>query len=246
MSINSLYRAGIRNHLTGRSVTGLVSVSGSLPASTLRNGSVGSAVIALQAKLRIKVDGIFGPETLAAVRRFQSEHNLRPDGIVGPQTWKALESVSTPPVLIPVPEPHPETSQGSMGSAVISIQQRLGVPVDGILGPVTKAAIEKFQGEHNLKVDGIVGPETWNSLEGNTTPTPTVPETPKVVIPSGGSANPSPVPTPPSDKPVTHPFESPPPRPDVDKASTPIIAGGLAVGLGLVLLLGKHHKKTTP
>ncbi|NES90228.1 HEAT repeat domain-containing protein, partial [Okeania sp. SIO2B9] len=66
----------------------------------IRIGSRGYQVIQLQEQLNNwgfpvgKVDGIFGPKTLAAVIRFQEYHNLKPDGIVGPETNKIL---LTPP-----------------------------------------------------------------------------------------------------------------------------------------------------
>lgn len=63
---------------------------------TVRLGSRGSAVLALQKALKAKgfspgpLDGVFGQGTLAAVRRFQGSRKLATDGVVGPNTWKAL------------------------------------------------------------------------------------------------------------------------------------------------------------
>jgi peptidoglycan hydrolase-like protein with peptidoglycan-binding domain len=40
--------------------------------------------------LQGEADGVFGTETVAAVKAAQSNFQLEPDGIVGPATWRAL------------------------------------------------------------------------------------------------------------------------------------------------------------
>jgi peptidoglycan hydrolase-like protein with peptidoglycan-binding domain len=52
--------------------------------------SAGSSVTALQRALGIPADGIYGPQTRRAVRRFQRANGLTVDGIAGPQTLAAL------------------------------------------------------------------------------------------------------------------------------------------------------------
>lgn len=59
-------------------------------AVVLKMGSAGPAVAALQRKLGVAADGIFGPITRRAVRRFQRRAGLLVDGIAGPQTLAAL------------------------------------------------------------------------------------------------------------------------------------------------------------
>lgn len=57
----------------------------------------GDDVKLMQSKLngkgaKLVADGSFGPKTLSAVKNFQQAHGLKVDGIVGPKTWAALWS----------------------------------------------------------------------------------------------------------------------------------------------------------
>lgn len=63
--------------------------------NTVKNGSRGDDVKALQTALGITADGIFGKNTEAAVKAFQKAHGLEADGIVGAKTWAALGVTDT-------------------------------------------------------------------------------------------------------------------------------------------------------
>jgi len=108
----------------------------------------------------VAVDGIFGPQTEAAVRAFQSSRGLAADGIVGPQTWGRLVV---------------QVKKGSTGDAVRGVQEVIkfhdqsdgeGPPVnvDGIFGPRTDQFVRGFQTAVGTPSDGIVGPITWRAL----------------------------------------------------------------------------------
>jgi peptidoglycan hydrolase-like protein with peptidoglycan-binding domain len=70
---------------------------------TVRQGSSGDAVRGVQEEFAfrnlsgipgtgLKIDGVFGPKTDAAVRGFQEALSIAVDGIVGAVTWRALVS----------------------------------------------------------------------------------------------------------------------------------------------------------
>ncbi|MEM6425060.1 MAG: peptidoglycan-binding domain-containing protein [Cyanobacteria bacterium P01_H01_bin.119] len=91
------------NLVQARPNTAPKSVTDELPLSL---GAQGTAVEQIQTRLQRQgyqvgaIDGLFGPQTLAAVSAFQRVQSLEPDGIVDLETWQKL---------MPQPAPLPST-----------------------------------------------------------------------------------------------------------------------------------------
>lgn len=60
------------------------------PGRTLQLGSKGVSVKAVQRRIGVVDDGVFGPVTDRHVRTFQKTVGITVDGVVGPVTWRRL------------------------------------------------------------------------------------------------------------------------------------------------------------
>lgn len=73
-------------------------------------------------------------------------------------TKMAIEIGETMPDGSEPPKPIPVYRLGSEGQGVDAVQRFLGLDDDGVFGPVTDAALRKWQRENRLNYDGVWGP----------------------------------------------------------------------------------------
>jgi hypothetical protein len=165
----------------GLAVTGLVALAG-VPAAVGVSGDLvapdaaraakvtsrGGDVVRLQRKLGVAADGVFGPATERALKRWQRRHGLVADGISGPQT-RAKMGLGPGPVLKRVRRGGRRRgghrhgarhSRPARGGGVRALQRAIGVSADGVFGPATERALKRWQRRHGLVADGIAGPQT--------------------------------------------------------------------------------------
>ena len=174
-------------------------ITSSYPGTPLRRGTSGPSVVTIQTELnRISqsypaipkispVDGIFGAQTEAAVRRFQEIFDLDPDGIVGSATWYALVRIYV--AVTALAELRSEGQRfyanswansnpirpGDRGVKVEHLQYMLSVlsayipeipalTIDGVYGNATRNAVLAAQRRFGLPQTGIVDYNTWDEI----------------------------------------------------------------------------------
>lgn len=131
-----------------------------------------------------QITGYYGNITQNAVSQFQANNGLTVDGIAGYKTLAALglsEAITTQSSQYTS-----LLKLGSSGSLVIELQQHLQVMgyYDGLMTGYydlsTQQAVILFQMDVGLKSDGIVGPLTQAAIESqfNSSPLPTLTSTP--------------------------------------------------------------------
>ncbi|WP_017717838.1 peptidoglycan-binding domain-containing protein [Kamptonema formosum] len=142
-------------------------------AIILRQGSQGPEVTELQVLLDYagyppgSLNGIFGPQTKAAVLKLQQAKKLTANGVVGAETWQA---VLIDEYLFWPEGPGVFLKEGSRGPKVKELQQRLNsrgnvnLIADGVFGRKTKAAVMNFQKSTGRPQTGIVGASVWGNL----------------------------------------------------------------------------------
>lgn len=126
--------------------------SGTSVSAALKSGSVGSDVTKLQMNLnglgycKTESDGIYGTDTISAVKIFQSANGLSADGIAGDATLAKVNTIVS-----------------SLQTDLNNLGYNAGI-ADGIYGTATKNAVTSFQSANSLSPDGIAGYRTLQKI----------------------------------------------------------------------------------
>jgi murein DD-endopeptidase MepM/ murein hydrolase activator NlpD len=140
----------------------------SVPAVAEARGKprVAAVQVALQARglYRGTIDGVKGPMTARAIRRFQRRAGLAVDAVAGPRTRARLGRLARRKLGSRL------VRRGKVGGDVVAVQFLLGWhgfpsgTIDGWFGLKTDVAVRSFQRRRGLFPDGIVGPITTRAL----------------------------------------------------------------------------------
>lgn len=143
---------------------------GDVKANLLSFGDKSEIILDCQNKLSelgyltTNPDGLYGNDTLAAVKLFQSRNDLVVDGYLGPSTREVLMSSSATPNGLVI---------GDEGDTVKRVQELLikygymsKGSATGYFGEVTDSAVKSFQKNNGLTADGNVGRKTMAMLTG--------------------------------------------------------------------------------
>lgn len=128
--------------------------------------------------------GTFGPETVAAVERFQEFYGLPVTGIVDNATWNTITKIYTETVAS-LPQGYQGNNaklypgffltKGMRNQSVSDLQTYLqliaknipeipSVSVTGYYGDQTEASVSAFQRLYGIDVSGAAGPVTWATI----------------------------------------------------------------------------------
>jgi murein DD-endopeptidase MepM/ murein hydrolase activator NlpD len=144
----------------------LIALAAAPTAAAGRDSGVAALQVALHSRglYQGAIDGVKGPATTTAIKRFQRREGLTPDGAPNAQTRTALGRYGRH-ILGSRP-----LARGASGWDVAALQFLLawhGFPsatIDGGLGEHTDRALRRFQRWAGLEPDGVAGPTTYAAL----------------------------------------------------------------------------------
>ena len=147
-------------------VVGVAALFFASPAGAYTNAQHAGVQVALRALglYHGSIDGLVGPQTVAAIKAAQSRAHLPVTGIADKRTRKSLGPLGRPLLGKRVLRP------GLFGLDVSVLQfllTRQGVydgPLDGYLSVGTDRALRRYQRRVHLVADGVVGPRTLAAL----------------------------------------------------------------------------------
>jgi|688.fasta_scaffold10623_12 putative chitinase len=115
----------------------------------LKIGSKGEDVKKLQEKLGLGADGVFGPGTEKAVKKWQIDHDLAADGLVGEGTWSKMfptQQVITEPAPVA-----PVVSTSIPSNSGFKLEKLKGHIPDSVIAQIPETA-KKFNITNSLRL----------------------------------------------------------------------------------------------
>jgi uncharacterized surface protein with fasciclin (FAS1) repeats len=162
--------------------------AGCLDEEGLVNASqwVSDYVTALQTDLatagyyRGEVDGVYGPETIAAVERLQEDFDLPVTGLMDPASQAALAEVLG----------QQESAQVAALQGILTATGHYGGPIDGVWSLEVEDALKEFQTELGVPATGIVDAATLRAFEAALAEAGVPPPPPPTTAAPGATAPP--------------------------------------------------------
>jgi len=162
--------------------------AGCLDEEGLVNASqwVSDYVTALQTDLatagyyRGEVDGVYGPETIAAVEQLQEDFDLPVTGLMDPASQAALAEVLG----------QQESAQVAALQGILTATGHYGGPIDGVWSLEVEEALKEFQTELGVPATGVVDAATLRAFEAALAEAGVPPPPPPTTAAPGATAPP--------------------------------------------------------
>jgi cell wall-associated NlpC family hydrolase len=144
--------------------------------ATLGPGTTGAAVAAIQTLVGATADGDFGPQTAAALSKWQTAEDIPATGVVDAATWAVMPAATAAAACAEQITGTGFTvgcavlSEGDTGPAVAVLEAALQQPVDGEFSAQLGQALTTAQQAASLPGNATTDRATWKALKLTGTP----------------------------------------------------------------------------